>query len=129
VKLLLDTHIWLWMLTAPDRLGVARDALGDHRTELFLSAASTWEIAIKHASGRLPLPEPPTTYVPDRMRSTGVTPLAVTTAHTLAAGALPPLHRDPFDRLLLAQAESLGVRLVTADRQLAAYGTELFEIA
>jgi PIN domain nuclease of toxin-antitoxin system len=128
VKLLLDTHIWLWMLTAPDRLGGARDALGDHRTELLLSAASTWEIAIKHASGRLPLPEPPTTYVPDRMRSTGVTPLAVTTAHTLAAGALPPLHRDPFDRLLLAQAESLGVRLVTADQQLAAYGIDLFEI-
>jgi PIN domain nuclease of toxin-antitoxin system len=129
MRLLLDTHVWLWMLTAPDRLGDAREPLSDRRNELLLSAASTWEIAIKHASGRLALPEPPATYVPERMRTTGVTPLAVTTAHTLAAGALPPHHRDPFDRLLLAQAASLSVPLVTVDDQLGAYGIQLFEIA
>lgn len=128
MRFLLDTHVWLWMLTTPNRLGGARDTLSDGRNQLLLSAASTWEIAIKHASGRLALPDPPTRYVPNRIRSTGVTPLAVTTDHTLAAGALPPHHRDPFDRLLLAQAASLRIPLVTADPQLAPYGIELLDL-
>jgi PIN domain nuclease of toxin-antitoxin system len=102
--------------------------LSDSRNELLLSAASTWEIAIKFASGRLHLPDPPATYVPHRIRSTGVTPLPVTTDQTLAAGALPLHHRDPFDRLLIAQAAALGVPLVTVDQQLASYGVELLEI-
>jgi PIN domain nuclease of toxin-antitoxin system len=66
--------------------------------------------------------------VPDRIRSTGVLPLPVTTEHTLVAGALPPHHRDPFDRLLLAQAATVGVPLVTVDQQLASYGIELLPI-
>jgi PIN domain nuclease of toxin-antitoxin system len=128
VRLLLDTHVWLWMLASPDRLGDARWALSDSRNELLLSAASTWEIAIKFASGRLHLPDPPATYVPHRIRSTGVTPLPVTTDQTLAAGALPLHHRDPFDRLLIAQAAALGVPVVTADQHFASYGIELLEI-
>jgi PIN domain nuclease of toxin-antitoxin system len=128
VRLLLDTHVWLWMLASPDRLGDVRPTLEDQGNELLLSAASTWEIAIRYASGRLALPEPPVSYVPDRIRSTGVLPLPVTTEHTLVAGALPPHHRDPFDRLLLAQAATVGVPLVTVDQQLASYGIELLPI-
>ena len=115
MKALLDTHVWLWMLTAPERLGPQRPVVEDAGNRLLLSAASTWEIAWKYATGRLELPEPPGSYVPARMRSTGVEPLPISSAHTLAAGALPLLHRDPFDRLLVAQAQQLRIPLLTAD--------------
>jgi PIN domain nuclease of toxin-antitoxin system len=124
VRLLLDTHVWLWMLTAPDRLGDAVDLVRDARNELLLSAASSWEMTIKHGIGRLPLPASPATYVPARIRSTGVTPIPVDHSHTLEVGNLPPIHADPFDRLLVAQARILGVPLVTADRQLTEYPVE-----
>lgn len=128
MKVLLDTHVWLWMLTAPEKLREQRPMLEDPGTRLLLSAASTWEIALKYALGRLPLPESPDSYVPTRMRSTGVEPLPITPGHTLAAAALPLLHRDPFDRLLIAQAQQLGIPLVTADTVLADYDVELLGI-
>ena len=128
MKVLLDTQVWLWMLTGPEKLRAQRPLLEDPSTRLLLSAASTWEIALKHALGRLPLPEPPQSYVPSRMRSTGVEPLPITPGHTLAAAALPLLHRDPFDRLLLAQAQQLGIPLVTADTALADHDVELLDI-
>ncbi len=85
MTLLLDTQVWLWMLVSPERLSAeARDAVVGGDTELLLSAASSWEIAIKYALGKLPLPEPPHTYVPSRMRAVGATPLAVSHAHALA---------------------------------------------
>ncbi len=121
MRLLLDTHVWLWMLTAPDRLGAARALVADPANELLLSAASSWEIAIKYGLGRLPLPAPPPVYVPERLRSTGVTPLPIEHSHTLEVAELPPLHRDPFDRLLVAQARLLGVPLLTDDEQIAVY--------
>jgi PIN domain nuclease of toxin-antitoxin system len=124
VRLLLDTHVWLWMLTAPDRLGDAVALVRDARNELLLSAASSWEMTIKHGIGRLQLPAPPASYVPARIRSTGVTPIPVDHSHALEVGNLPPIHADPFDRLLVAQARILGVPLVTADRQLTEYPVE-----
>jgi PIN domain nuclease of toxin-antitoxin system len=125
VTLLLDTHIWLWMLTAPERLGSLRSRLEDEATTLLFSAASSWEIAIKHAVGRLDLPEPPATYVPSRIRTTGVTPIAVEHAHALAAGGLPRHHDDPFDRLLVAQARAHGTPLATVDDAIAAYDVQV----
>jgi PIN domain nuclease of toxin-antitoxin system len=125
VKVLIDTHVWLWMLTDPARLGSARELLQDAEVELLLSAVSTWEIAVKYAIGRLPLPEPPSSYVPDRIRSTGVTTLPVSISHTLAVAELPHHHRDPFDRLLIVQARTLGVPIVTADAQLTVYDVEV----
>jgi PIN domain nuclease of toxin-antitoxin system len=116
VTALLDTHVWLWMLTDPDRLvGRARVIVEDAATVLLLSAASSWEIAIKHALGRLPLPEPPERYVPERMRATAVDPLPIGHAHALRVNVLPNLHRDPFDRLLVAQAQLERIPLVTSD--------------
>jgi PIN domain nuclease of toxin-antitoxin system len=104
------------MLTAPDRIGAgARAVIDDAHAELLLSAASSWEIAIKYAIGRLPLPEPPATYVPARLRSSGVEGLAVTHAHALRVANLEPHHRDPFDRLLVAQAQVEQLTIVTAD--------------
>ncbi len=125
MKLLLDTHCWLWMQTAPERLAKpALDAIRDGENELFLSAASSWEIAIKYALGRLPLPVPPAEYVPSRMESSGVLALAVEHRHALATAGLPPHHRDPFDRLLVAQAQIERLTLLTADPQLEAYDVE-----
>jgi PIN domain nuclease of toxin-antitoxin system len=129
VSYLLDTHVWLWMLTEPERLGSFRTVAQQADTELFLSAASTWELAIKLSIGRLDLPEPLATYVPSRMRSTRVTGLPIEHAHALQVAALPPIHNDPFDRLLIAQAMVMGIPIVTADRTLAEYpvATELLD--
>lgn len=125
-RYLLDTHVWLWLLAEPQRLREdVLDLLADVDNVILLSAASGWEIAIKYRLNRLPLPEPPSTYVPDRMRRAGTTPLAVEHDHVLRVAELPDHHRDPFDRLLVAQAQALGVPLVTADRQLSAYDVTL----
>jgi PIN domain nuclease of toxin-antitoxin system len=121
VKLLLDTHVFLWLQTAPERLGDHLPTVEDDRTELWLSAASSWEIAIKYQLGKLPLPEDPARYVPDRMRLVGAQALAVEHAHALAVTGLPHLHRDPFDRLLVAQATLLGLTILTADPAVAQY--------
>lgn len=122
MTVLLDTHVWLWMLADPDRLGALRPLVEDESNALLLSAASSWEIAIKHASGRLQLPEPPATFVPSRIRATGVTPISIEHTHALAVASLPPHHRDPFDRLLVAQALAYDVPLATADMTVQAYG-------
>jgi PIN domain nuclease of toxin-antitoxin system len=124
VKLLLDTHIFLWLQTTPERVGGHLPLVEDPRTELFLSAASSWEIAIKHGLGRLTLPEPPERYVPDRMRAIEARSVAIEHSHALAVSSLPPLHRDPFDRLLVAQAGVLGVPILTADPAVAQYSAE-----
>lgn len=128
MRALLDTHVWLWMLAAPERLGSVRPLVEDARSELLLSAASVWEIAIKAAAERLVLPEPAERFVPDRMRRTGVVPVPIEAAHALTAAALPPLHRDPFDRLLIAQARALGVPLVTADAQVMRYDVPIVAV-
>lgn len=126
MRVLADTHTWLWMLGAPERLPAAvRDLVSDPATEVLVSAASAWEIAIKHDLGKLTLPEPPATYVPRRLAATGCTALAVEVVHALRAGALPPHHRDPFDRLLIAQAQVLRVPLCSGDRAFAAYAVEV----
>jgi PIN domain nuclease of toxin-antitoxin system len=125
VKLLLDTHVWLWLQHAPERLGKALPLVEDTRNALLLSAASAWEIAIKWRLGKLPLPEPPASYVPSRMASSGVDALPVTHAHALAVAALPPHHTDPFDRLLIAQATAEDARFLTADAAVLAYDVDV----
>lgn len=125
---LLDTHVWLWMLAVPERLTKeARELVESPESRLFLSAASSWEISIKWSLGKLTLPEPPATYVPSRMQSTGVEGLAVEHAHALQVASLPTHHRDPFDRLLVAQAVLAGCTILTADSQLEAYDVEILK--
>jgi PIN domain nuclease of toxin-antitoxin system len=116
MKLLVDTHCWLWMQASPERFSDdTRAVLLDSANTLLLSAASSWEIAIKYALGKLPLPEPPAAYVPSRMQRSGTTALAVEHAHTLQVASLPPHHRDPFDRLMIAQAMVESLSVLTAD--------------
>lgn len=129
MKALLDTHVWLWMLTDPSRLGDQRSVIEDGRNELLLSAASSWEIAIKFALGRLPLPDPPGKFVPDRMVTSGVTPVAVEHVHALAVAELPWHHRDPFDRLLIAQARAMAVPVMTVDSAFDDYDVGVIRIA
>ncbi|MDP9177935.1 MAG: type II toxin-antitoxin system VapC family toxin [Gemmatimonadota bacterium] len=123
MRLLLDTHIWLWMIAERERFDAETTAvLENSANELLLSAASSWEIAIKHSLGKLTLPTPPARYVPQQIAKTGVTPLLIEHSHALRVADLPAHHTDPFDRLLVAQAELEGVTLLTADRQFEPYG-------
>lgn len=114
------------MQASPERLSSeALRLIEDPGNELLLSAASSWEIAIKYALGKLPLPEPPATYVPSRMLSSGTVSLPVEHSHALHVADLPDHHRDPFDRLLVSQALLDGLVILTADPQLEPYGVRL----
>jgi PIN domain nuclease of toxin-antitoxin system len=122
LRLLLDTHVWLWAIAEPHRLSAsARNALLDETNELHLSAASAWEIAIKWRLGRLTLPEPPESFVPGRLVRDGIRSLPVEQHHALGVASLPAHHADPFDRLLVAQALAEGLTVVTADPAFDAY--------
>ncbi|MFT4288263.1 type II toxin-antitoxin system VapC family toxin [Nocardioides sp.] len=113
---LLDTHIWLWGHTARERLGDDVRALIEEGThDIYVSAATPWEIAIKYAIGKLPLPDEPGAYLPDRLRRSGTVVLPIDLPHSLRAGALPLHHRDPFDRVIIAQAQILDIPVITAD--------------
>lgn len=126
MRVLLDTQVWLWMLAAPDRLSPeSRTLLVAADTELLFSAASAWEIAIKHGLGKLQLPESPAECIPRMMVHTSVTPLPIHPRHALHVAQLPGHHRDPFDRLLVAQAQVEQVPIITADRHFHQYDVEL----
>ena len=123
MKFLLDTHVWLWMIADRERFSAEVAALLENsENDLLLSAASSWEIAIKHSLGKLTLPAPPARYVPEQIVKTGVTPLPVEHSHALRVAELALHHRDPFDRLLVAQAELEGATLLTADAHFSPYG-------
>lgn len=116
MKILLDTEVWLWMISEPARLSPkTRKLLVAIETELYLSAASAWEIAIKHGLGKLELPEEPLPYVERLMAELSVLSLPILHRHALSVGSLPEVHRDPFDRILVAQALVENLQIVTAD--------------
>lgn len=122
MRILLDTQCFLWMSLAPERFNArTRRLVEAQETLLFLSAASAWEIAIKHALGRLRLPLPPVTYVPGRVAALGVQPVPIDQQHALHVATLPPHHRDPFDRLLIAQAQLDDLSILTTDPLFDAY--------
>jgi PIN domain nuclease of toxin-antitoxin system len=118
VRLLLDSHVVVWWSAFPGRLRAeARDAIQAPANEVFLSAASTWELGLKIARGKLRLPA----GYAEQLLARGFDELVVSIAHTDRAAALPPLHGDPFDRLLIAQALAEGLVLVTADTEIMRY--------
>ena len=128
MRVLLDTQAWLWMLAAPERFTPAtRKLLTKSANELLLSAASAWEIAIKHGLGKLRLPDTPERAVPELMARTGVVPLPVLHRHALRVATLPPKHRDPFDRLLVAQALIEDLAILTGDRTFRLYEGRVIE--
>lgn len=114
------------MLMAPERFSeVSRSLLEASENDLYLSAASAWEIAIKYGLGKLTLPGRPAELIPELMSQTAVTPLPVLHSHALRVADLPMHHRDPFDRLLVAQAQLEGLPILTADPQLKPYEVEI----
>ncbi len=116
MRLLLDTCTFLWLAGGSSLLSaVAAAAVRDPSNEVFLSAVSTWEIASKHRAGRLPLPEPPERLIPTERSLRGVSALAFDEESALQVTRLPPLHRDPFDRMLISQAIAGGLAIVTPD--------------
>jgi len=126
MKFLLDTNILLWGLVAEDKLNTAaQEILKSSSSELYFSAAGSWEIAIKYALGSLPLPKPPSVYIPYALRIWTVQALDISHEHALRAGELPAHHRDPFDRMLIAQAIAEQMTLLTADRALQKYKVDL----
>jgi PIN domain nuclease of toxin-antitoxin system len=122
MKALLDTHAFLWWnMDDPQLSKTARQFIGDGSNDIFLSAASAWEIAIKCASGRLVLPEIPERYVAHRMVLHRFQPLPIQLSHALHVFNLPGIHQDPFDRLLIAQSQLESLPILTADPEIGRY--------
>lgn len=116
MKLLLDTQCWLWWFAQPERLNEeAISQIADENNELWFSVASIWEMGIKVALGKLPLPEPINSYISSRMEQLKAKSLEIIASHALRAAALPLHHRDPFDRMLIAQAQIENMVLVSTD--------------
>lgn len=125
-KVLLDTECWLWWHFHPERLNPLALALFEEKRQpLLLSAASSWEIAIKSALGRLELPGPAESFVPQRLAEDAIDALAISHAHALRVASLPLHHGDPFDRLLVAQAQLERCAILTADAQFFRYEVEV----
>ena len=123
MKLLLDTHTLLWWAAGVETLSAkARDPILDESNVIFVSAASAWEIATKHRLGKLPQAAPIVADIEAAIAEEGFLPLPISLHHGQAAGTLPPIHRDPFDRMLAAQALGESMALVSNDRIFDAYG-------
>lgn len=121
MKLLLDTHLLLWAASDPGRLSSeSQDILNNPATELMFSTASIWEVVIKNALGRSDFCVEPQ-QLRDGLIQNGYRELAIRSEHALAVGLLPPIHKDPFDRILIAQAQVENVTLLTTDDQVARY--------
>ncbi len=126
MNVLLDTHAFLWWITGDHRISTrAGSIIEDGANTLFLSTASAWEIVVKSKMGRLPLPGSPVHYIPEQMAINGIEPLPVAPTHGLALYELPPLHRDPFDRLLVAQAQGEHLPILSHDPLIRQYDVEV----
>lgn len=126
MRLLLDTHTFLWWSSHRGALlsDRARELLADGATGASFSVVSAWEIAIKVGGGRMDLPDVVERYIPDRIRHHGFDLLPIELSHVFRAGSLPPIHRDPFDRMLVAQAQIEGLPILTADPVISLYDVE-----
>lgn len=124
-RALLDTHSFLWFVTADPKLSASAERLiSAGSNELLLSVASIWEMAIKVSIGRLPIPEPLDTFIPEHLRRNRIGLLPIEPTHTFEVARLPLHHRDPFDRLLIAQALIEGLPIVSADSAFDDYSIE-----
>ncbi len=126
MSLLLDTHILLWWLSDDSLLPTAaREAIASPQTEVLISAATAWEIAIKQAAGRLDAPED----LLEAVEANDFQTLTITAAHAVDAAALPPHHSDPFDRMLIAQARAETLTLISVDNRFPKYDVELLALS
>ena len=122
MRILLDTHIFLWFISGDTRLSTdIRDAIRDPDNEAYLSSVSVWEAIVKYQLGKLPLPESPETYLPKQRDLHQISSLALDESSVTQLAKLPPLHRDPFDRMLICQALQNGLTIATVDAAVCAY--------
>jgi PIN domain nuclease of toxin-antitoxin system len=124
MSLLLDTHVVLWWLADDPTLSADIKARLDHEPDVYVSSATIWEVAIKQAIGKLKEPAD----LPERVRDSGFRPLPITADHAIAAARLPLIHRDPFDRMLIAQARCEDLTLVTRDPYAQRYEVSLLGV-
>ncbi|MCI4062084.1 type II toxin-antitoxin system VapC family toxin [Micromonospora sp. R77] len=124
MTLLLDTHVALWAITGDATLGTEFLDQLRHDPDIFLSPVSLWEITIKQSAGKLAGPPD----LAERVREMGFRELPVTHVHAIAAGRLPPHHRDPFDRMLVAQAITESLTLATRDASMALYDVDVLKV-
>ncbi|MBL8218830.1 MAG: type II toxin-antitoxin system VapC family toxin [Bryobacterales bacterium] len=126
MKVLLDTHIFLWAITDDPRLtNKQRAVFLDGGNDLYLSLASVWEMLIKVGIGKLPLPQPASPYIHKHAEKNRIVTLGIHAAHLAELEKLPPLHRDPFDRMLVAQARAEKMPILSSDPALKKYGVKL----
>ncbi|MFB2896352.1 type II toxin-antitoxin system VapC family toxin [Aerosakkonemataceae cyanobacterium BLCC-F50] len=126
MRILLDTHIFLWFISGDTRLLTdVRDAIRDPNNEVYLSSVSIWEAIVKYQLGKLPLPEPPETYLPKQRDIHEISSLALDESSVVQLAKLPPLHRDPFDRMLICQALQNGLSIATVDAAIRAYSVSI----
>lgn len=130
MKFIIDTQCWLWWHHSPDRLNAsAKRLIADKENLIFFSSASAWEISIKHALGKLALPASPKEFLPERLAEDNFQVLPIELSHSLEVSVLPHHHRDPFDRMLIAQARMENVPILTADPHLGAYPVQVIPAA
>ena len=116
MKLLLDTHVFLWWIGDSERLSLpARQAITTASNAVFFSAASAWELAVKIRLGKLKLEDDLERFLPDQLQRNAITALPISLSHAMRLHSLPLHHRDPFDRMIVVQAQMDGLTLVTAD--------------
>ena len=122
MRALLNTHAFIWWVTDDSQLSAnARNVIADSGNILFLSVVSAWEIVIKNKLGKLTLPEPVEQYIPGRLAINRFESLPIQMSHVLQVASLPSIHRDPFDRILIAQSQVENLPIVTIDQQITQY--------
>lgn len=126
MRLLLDTCTFLWLITDSGQLSArARGLLIARENEVYLSAVSAWEISVKFGLGKLPLPQPPSIFVPKERARHELQSLSLGESACLAVGRLPDLHKDPFDRMLICQSITEGLTLITPDPLISQYAVSV----
>lgn len=126
MRLLLDTHIFLWYITGDRRLSASvLPLIRDPANEVYFSVVSVWEAMVKYQLGKLPLPQPPDTYIPRQRQHHRIESLPLDEESTANLAKLPGLHKDPFDRMLICQAIQHGLTLVSADDAVSAYSAQV----
>jgi PIN domain nuclease of toxin-antitoxin system len=128
MRLLLDTHVFLWFISGDARLHARwREAIREPGNDVFLSVVSVWEATVKHALGKLPLPHPPGSYLPLQRQRHQIASLPLDEESVRHLESLPSVHRDPFDRMLVCQALAHALTIVTVDEVFRAYPTPLLD--
>ena len=127
MQYLLDTHVLLWWITADKRLSTkAKELIKSHRNTIYWSVASSWEVSIKYALGKLSFDEPPEDLLPSELNKNHIETLPILNEHAFLAGQLPIHHKDPFDRMLVAQARIEALAVISNDSKFQLYDVDVF---